>query len=271
MKIKHLIILLFLLSTGTNAFAAFWQTYICYHLDSAGGASYPYYYLRPEVHYGCYGFGIENITYFLVGMEYEKAEEKDGNFKIFLKVNKISNEEKNELITSILMHGFDNVTMVFKNGKEITYTIRDIDMPFFMPVYFENEDFVCSDFFIRNALELIKIYSEKIELDYKFFIIHIVTKGETLYGISKKYGISQEELIKNNPILKEADLRAGQRLIIYYNSESKVPDRLIYEDSTKNNKNNNTPKNTNILNIVIYVLLAMSVLLNVFLFLKRKK
>ena len=43
---------------------------------------------------------------------------------------------------------------------------------------------------------------------------HIVQKGETLYWISKKYGISVEELRKLNNLSADQSLRTGQKLLI---------------------------------------------------------
>jgi LysM repeat protein len=43
---------------------------------------------------------------------------------------------------------------------------------------------------------------------------HTVQKGETLYGISKKYGISAEELRKLNNLSKDPSLRTGQKLLV---------------------------------------------------------
>ncbi len=43
---------------------------------------------------------------------------------------------------------------------------------------------------------------------------HKVKKGDTFYSISKKYGISQEELQKANPSVRMDELRPGQRLLI---------------------------------------------------------
>jgi LysM repeat protein len=43
---------------------------------------------------------------------------------------------------------------------------------------------------------------------------HTVQKGETLYVISKKYGISVEELRKLNNLSKDPSLRTGQKLLV---------------------------------------------------------
>jgi LysM repeat protein len=42
--------------------------------------------------------------------------------------------------------------------------------------------------------------------------IHKVKKGETLYGISKKYGISIDKLIEINGLKKNPQLLLGQKI-----------------------------------------------------------
>jgi LysM repeat protein len=43
---------------------------------------------------------------------------------------------------------------------------------------------------------------------------HTVQKGESLFGISKKYGISVEELRKQNNLSADQPLRTGQKLLV---------------------------------------------------------
>jgi len=43
---------------------------------------------------------------------------------------------------------------------------------------------------------------------------HTVQKGETLYWISKKYGVSVEELRKLNNLSADQSLRSGQKLLV---------------------------------------------------------
>lgn len=43
--------------------------------------------------------------------------------------------------------------------------------------------------------------------------VHIVKKGETLYGLSKTYGVSQEDIIANNPQVR-AGLKLDQEIVI---------------------------------------------------------
>lgn len=60
--------------------------------------------------------------------------------------------------------------------------------------------------------------------------IHIVKPKETVYGICAIYKISQEELEKNNPIIKTEGLKIGQELIIkkgYNSSNTAVIDASI--------------------------------------------
>lgn len=46
------------------------------------------------------------------------------------------------------------------------------------------------------------------------FLIHLVLVQETLYSISKKYGITMEAICELNPILKTENLKKGQKLKI---------------------------------------------------------
>jgi len=44
--------------------------------------------------------------------------------------------------------------------------------------------------------------------------VHTVQKGDTVYGISKKYGITPAELRKLNNLSEDQSLRAGQKLVV---------------------------------------------------------
>lgn len=52
---------------------------------------------------------------------------------------------------------------------------------------------------------------------------HIVKKGETLYGLSRMYNISQEEIIRCNPSAEQG-LKAGQSIVIPQNREESITD-----------------------------------------------
>lgn len=56
-------------------------------------------------------------------------------------------------------------------------------------------------------------------------LVHTVVQGETLYGISKKYKVSVEELTKNNPQLVDG-LQTGMKLVI---NQTSIPDLNIVD------------------------------------------
>jgi ABC-type branched-subunit amino acid transport system substrate-binding protein/LysM repeat protein len=66
-----------------------------------------------------------------------------------------------------------------------------------------------------NAQEgLQQMRSTKIEkIDGKDYYIHIVKKGQSLYMISKAYDVDINEIIQDNPVVKEG-LKAGQKIRI---------------------------------------------------------
>jgi len=53
---------------------------------------------------------------------------------------------------------------------------------------------------------------------------HIVKSGETAFGISKKYGLSAEELYRQNPEARNG-LKVGSVLVIHPKSGSKIPEK----------------------------------------------
>ena len=53
-------------------------------------------------------------------------------------------------------------------------------------------------------------------------VTHKVAKGETIFGISHKYGISEKQLMDMNPFLKNG-LKAGQTLTISKETRDEVP------------------------------------------------
>jgi LysM repeat protein/ABC-type branched-subunit amino acid transport system substrate-binding protein len=60
----------------------------------------------------------------------------------------------------------------------------------------------------------VKRTQEKTIVNGKFYYIHTIQKGQTLYSISKAYGVSQEEIIRENPGTDPAALKEGQVLRI---------------------------------------------------------
>lgn len=50
---------------------------------------------------------------------------------------------------------------------------------------------------------------------------HIVSAGDTFFNISKRYGLSVDELLKLNHMEKDSVLQIGQKIIVRENSEAK--------------------------------------------------
>lgn len=68
---------------------------------------------------------------------------------------------------------------------------------------------------------------------------HTVQPKETVYGISRQYGISQEELIKNNPSISERGLQIGDVLTISgTNTPSSTGDYLVPPNVTDHEDDN---------------------------------
>ena len=64
---------------------------------------------------------------------------------------------------------------------------------------------------------------DKVVISGKTYYIHFVKKGETAYSISKAYGLSVEELAKENPLIVNG-LKTGQSLIIPFIENTGQPE-----------------------------------------------
>ena len=164
MKRKIFISLFILFIGSAKLFATEWTTYVCYFADSTSSSYMNIPYLRPVAYYECLSFHLENQAHSIMTklvnhnpvFNYEKLQDDEGNLSVFLKTMALSDVECQELITSLLMHSFDNVTIVFASGTKKTYSKEDINMPFFLPVYFEDQS-LSNILFIRNASEMIQL------------------------------------------------------------------------------------------------------------------
>lgn len=56
--------------------------------------------------------------------------------------------------------------------------------------------------------------SKIIKINDRDYYVHQVSKGESLYGISKTYGVDVETILNENIEVKEKGLRAGQKILI---------------------------------------------------------
>lgn len=67
------------------------------------------------------------------------------------------------------------------------------------------------------------------------FKAHTVVKGETIYGICQKYGITPEQLTELNPSIKDG-LKAGKTLIISKGESAKSTTPVVKEEKTPEGK-----------------------------------
>lgn len=61
--------------------------------------------------------------------------------------------------------------------------------------------------------------------------MHSVKSKETLYSISKKYGVSMETLCELNPVLKTSNLKAGMKLQLPNMEEATLPEKVVQEQN----------------------------------------
>jgi LysM repeat protein len=91
---------------------------------------------------------------------------------------------------------------------------------------------------VVNSQVVVEKSKDKVIIGGKTYYIHIVKKGETSYSISKAYGISVDELVKDNPTASHG-LKDGQslRLPLVENAAKPAPQTqpkiVVQRDETK--------------------------------------
>jgi LysM repeat protein/ABC-type branched-subunit amino acid transport system substrate-binding protein len=69
---------------------------------------------------------------------------------------------------------------------------------------------------------------QKTIINGKIYYIHTVQKGQTLFSISKVYGVTQEDILNENPGLNPANIREGQAIRI---KEAPKAQAAVYPDN----------------------------------------
>ncbi len=74
----------------------------------------------------------------------------------------------------------------------------------------------------------VTLSKEKVKLNDKIYLSHVVLERQTLFGIAKAYGVSVDELYEANPSLRQTGLQKNAILLIPYHEsvaqeEEKVP------------------------------------------------
>ena len=62
----------------------------------------------------------------------------------------------------------------------------------------------------------VTVSKEKVKLNGKVYLSHVVLERQTLYSISKAYGVSEEDLYEANPSLRETGLQKNAILLVPY-------------------------------------------------------
>lgn len=81
--------------------------------------------------------------------------------------------------------------------------------------------------------EDVVVEEEVVEEDYSKFIIHTVEKGDTVYNLTKRYNLSEEELNAMNPQLETDGLKLGMILKLGEKTEDAVVNLFIDEITDK--------------------------------------
>lgn len=67
--------------------------------------------------------------------------------------------------------------------------------------------------YIGQVLRIPEIYTKPEDMIIPNYINYVVQKGDTLYGIAKKFGVNVSDLMKSNS-LSSNNLKTGQVLVI---------------------------------------------------------
>ena len=65
----------------------------------------------------------------------------------------------------------------------------------------------------------VTISKEKVKLNGQVYLSHVVLERQTIYGICKAYGVTEEELYQANPSLKETGLQKNAILLVPYKEQ----------------------------------------------------
>ena len=70
----------------------------------------------------------------------------------------------------------------------------------------------------------VTVSKEKVKLNGKVYLSHVVLERQTLYGISKAYGVTEDDLYEANPSLRETGLQKNAIILIPYREPAAVQD-----------------------------------------------
>ena len=76
----------------------------------------------------------------------------------------------------------------------------------------------------------VTVSKEKVKLNGKVYLSHVVLERQTLYGISKAYGVTEEDLYEANPSLRETGLQKNAILLVPYKETSAVQVQAVPQE-----------------------------------------
>lgn len=81
----------------------------------------------------------------------------------------------------------------------------------------------CAEAFAQNYVPTpVTVSKEKVKLNGKVYLSHVVLERQTIYGITKAYGVTEEELYEANPTLRETGLQKNAILLVPYREQAPV-------------------------------------------------
>ena len=83
--------------------------------------------------------------------------------------------------------------------------------------------FACAEAYAQDYVPTpVTVSKEKVKLNGQVYLSHVVLERQTIFGICKAYGVTEEELYEANPTLKETGLQKNAILLIPYREQVPV-------------------------------------------------
>ena len=89
----------------------------------------------------------------------------------------------------------------------------------------------------------VTVSKEKVKLNGKIYLSHVVLERQTLYSISKAYGVTEEALYEANPSLRETGLQKNAILLIPFH-ENAAPESSVENTDQKQAENSSYTEHT---------------------------
>lgn len=124
-----------------------------------------------------------------------------------------------------------NVTQIYLYNRSASDGVKKGQV-----LYFPYEEFK------NHFNELSSVDRERMNASVQGQKIHVVKEGETLFGISKTYGVPVDRLVKLNPSVSTGGVKAGQKLLI---AEVSAADNAVAENNNGKASDNGSEAENN--------------------------